>query len=307
MIIIGAGMAGLLAAGMIRDSRTMILEAQKELPNNHSAVLRFRSTAVGDALGIEFKEVSMMKCYQPWRNPVADNLAYSQKCNGTATLRSIVTADASLHKRYIAPPDLIKQMSDRISANIYYGAPFDPHMHLGQSNIISTIPMPQLMKLLNYPLLDFKYCSALTLTATIPDCDAYVSVYVPAPTSPFSRVSLTGNKLIAEIPIQKDKPNDREKLSLFVNALHFLGMSFNGQPEDAPADLELKEQRYAKILPIDDNERKRFIIWATEKHNIYSLGRFATWRPGLLLDDVVNDIKVIRRIMKFGSYDQRKK
>jgi hypothetical protein len=34
----------------------------------------------------------------------------------------------------------------------------------------------------------------------------------------------------------------------------------------------------------------------TEEHNIYSLGRFATWRQ-LLLDDLVKDIGVIEKLI----------
>ncbi len=60
-----------------------------------------------------------------------------------------------------------------------------------------------------------------------------------------------------------------------------------------------------KILPIDEDVRKRFIMWASDKHQVYSLGRFATWRPGLLLDDVVNDVRVIQRIHKQGNYEHR--
>ena len=68
----------------------------------------------------------------------------------------------------------------------------------------------------------------------------------------------------------------------------------------------MKRQLYAKILPIPEETRKRFILWATERHNIYSLGRFATWRPGLLMDDLVNDIRVIQRVAERGTYDHRK-
>ncbi len=48
------------------------------------------------------------------------------------------------------------------------------------------------------------------------------------------------------------------------------------------------------------------MMWATDNFNIYSLGRFATWRPGLLLDDLVNDIRVIQKIADHGNYDHRK-
>ena len=59
-------------------------------------------------------------------------------------------------------------------------------------------------------------------------------------------------------------------------------------------------------MPIDDKTRKDFIYTLTEKYNIYSVGRFATWRQ-LLLDDVVNDISVIERLITSNSnYNFRK-
>ena len=50
------------------------------------------------------------------------------------------------------------------------------------------------------------------------------------------------------------------------------------------------------MLPIDNELRKEFMHYATANFNIYSLGRFATWRP-ILLDDVVDDLAVIERMM----------
>ena len=59
-------------------------------------------------------------------------------------------------------------------------------------------------------------------------------------------------------------------------------------------------QRYGKILPFDEEERQAFILWATETFGIYSLGRFATWRQ-ILLDDLVRDIGVIKRLIENRS------
>jgi hypothetical protein len=49
MKIIGAGMAGLIAGHMLRRHSPEIHEAASSLPNNHSALLRFRSDAVAKA------------------------------------------------------------------------------------------------------------------------------------------------------------------------------------------------------------------------------------------------------------------
>jgi len=96
--------------------------------------------------------------------------------------------------------------------------------------------------------------------------------------------------------------NERDHRELIRNALYVLGMD-----KAVIKDERWSVQRYSKILPIPEVERKRLILWATDNFNIYSLGRFATWRPGLLMDDVVNDVRVIRRIINNGSYDHRKK
>lgn len=315
MIIIGAGMAGLLAGGMIRDENVTIIESSSTIPNNHSAVLRFRSHAVGDALDIEFKQVDMLKCIHHWRNTVADSLAYSLKCNGSATLRSILSADSSLNKRFIAPSDLVQRMVNRIgSKNIQLGKSYDfKEAKTSKKPIISTIPMPTLMGILGWDEKpEFKYVHGFNINATVENCDAYVSVYVPDPVEIFNRVSLTGSKMTIECSL----PDlDVKEINCLVQEYNS-GIGTNeilreakyalGIDNQKVSNVSISMQRYSKILPIDDNIRKRFIMWASEKFNIYSLGRFATWRPGLLLDDVVNDVRVIRKIIKNGSYDHKK-
>ena len=61
MIIFGAGLAGLLAGNILRKYHPKIYEAQNELPNNHSALLRFRTSDVGTACSIPFKRVKVSK------------------------------------------------------------------------------------------------------------------------------------------------------------------------------------------------------------------------------------------------------
>lgn len=301
MIVVGAGMAGLLAAGILRNECTSVLEAQKSLPNNHSAVLRFRSTAVGDALNIRFKEVSAIKAVQPWRNPVADAMAYSIKTNGTATIRSVLTADAKPVKRYIAPHYMVDQMASRVEAPLMFDVNAD---FLGAKEpVISTIPMPSLMSALGWPgeRPEFRSVVGCNYGARLEGVDAYCSVYVPDPNHYASRVSLTGDQLVVECygPGADDLPfSDEEVLA---GALRLLGIKASVGAIQEPWK---KAQRYAKILPIDEGIRREFIMWASREHGVYSLGRFATWRPGLLLDDVVNDVRVIHSLVdnKGASY-----
>jgi len=287
MIIIGAGMAGLLAANMIRKST--IIEAQPKLPNNHSAVLRFRSSQVGDVLGIPFKKVTLIKTALPWQNPVADALSYSFKNTGTRRSDRSIIAGMTVAERFIAPPDFINQMAER--AEIAFNKEWIPPSREGGELTISTIPMPVLMELLDYPNkpdVRFSYREGVNLRVVLPDTDAYVSLAVPDPVLPFSRISITGNELIVEM-------NDANMNETRHKLIASMALGLLGIPSKGIEDVTAHRQTYAKINPIDDVARKEFIYWATDAYNIFSLGRFATWRPNLLLDDLVNDVRLIER------------
>jgi len=301
--VVGAGMAGLLAAGMLRGDCSGVYEAQSSLPNNHSAVLRFRSSVVGDALNIPFKKVRAAKAIHPFLNPIADAIMYSRKTNGTATLRSISSAGATLSDRFIAPNDMISRMRDRVSAPIGFDLSFDHRS--AEHPAISTVPMPILMDDLKWEgeRPEFSSTVGRNFSATVSDADGYFSLYVPDPDLPFARVSLTGDRLVAEC-YGGDCSGGLTDEQVFTAAAKMVGL----EPDDL-RDHQVTLQKYGKILPIDEAVRREFIIWASEEHNVYPLGRFATWRPGLLLDDVVNDVRVIQRLIKSNSerYSHKKR
>ncbi len=87
-----------------------------------------------------------------------------------------------------------------------------------------------------------------------------------------------------------------DEYSLIKSAAILLGI-----PHEHFTDVHLKQQKFSKIIPVNEEARKRFMHWATVKHNIYSLGRFATWRPNLLLDDLVNDVRLIEKWTNQGN------
>ena len=311
MIIVGAGLSGLIAASMLRDQVDSIWEKQKTIPNNHSALLRFRSSVVGDAVGIPFKKVKVIKAVEKYGNDVADAISYSLKCTGKAELRSIIKSSSEIEERYVAPDDFIQRLAKQVESKVIY----NESLNIGGAypvpgaSIISTIPMPILMDILgweNKP--EFDYMPGTVITCDLPEnIDIYATVYFPSPRMIPYRASITGRHLMIEISgkFLDEGPASRFSIMDTLNAFGF-GADIK---EFVLDNYFVKEMTYAKITPIDESIRKRFILWASEHHNIYSLGRFATWRPGLLLDDIVNDVRVIQRLAggdKAAVYKARK-
>jgi len=300
-IIVGAGLAGLLCANMLRNRKPVIFEMQSELPNNHSAILRFRSPLVGDVLGIPFKKVNLIKSVIPWKNAVADSLAYSDKCGGVLRSDRSIIAGTVTADRYIAPPDLIQRMAEGL--DIRYNTPviFET---TPKTPLISTIPLPALLDNFDHPFtnLKFKSTPGVNITATIDQCDAYVSLYIPNPELKISRISITGDQLIVEVPF-KEQSSDRvlNKTELLCEAANLLGIEQNRL-----FNINATKQLYSKIQPIDNDARRAALHRLTDEKNIFSLGRFATWRAGLLLDDIVQDVRLIEKWITEGRYDMRK-
>lgn len=312
--IIGAGLAGLLAGNMMRH-RATILEKQPSLPNNHRALLRFRTGVFGQVMGIPFKKVRMTKAvYGDNSNPIKNEMDYSRKTVGEFRSDRSLPVGVVKEDRFIAPPDLVDQMAS--VCKIEYNTGFETCDKDLLGNIlhsendpplISTIPMPELMRLLNYPRKDqinFRSTQGSVITADIKNCDAYVTYYFPSLDHHIYRASITGSKLIVETSLE-NVIGEADEAFAQDTAIHY-GKKF-GIAFDEISNVQYHKMKYAKILPIDEDIRKDFMHWATSNFNIYSLGRFATWRPGLLLDDLVKDVSLIQGwVMKGGKYNAAK-
>jgi hypothetical protein len=210
-----------------------------------------------------------------------------------------------MEERFIAPPDFIRRMSGNLPPQLFnFGSQFDfRHSAVKDMAYISTIPMPDLMEQLewNGPIPEFIYKPGFSIKYQLDNCDAFASVYVPDFETPIYRVSVTGSEVIVEFSGEPfESAYDKAEQAATV----LLGLEDRPLPQG-----RLAPMRYAKISSIDDEVRKAFILWASIERGVYSLGRFATWRPGLLLDDLVNDVRVIERLInnKTVIYDHIKK
>lgn len=296
MKIYGAGIAGLLAGCMFQTAR--IFEAGPQSQSQHKAVLRFRSSAVGDAVGIDFRKVKVHKGLWFDGKPVAPSIQlanwYSTKVIGRLADRSIWNLDAV--ERFIAPEDFIEQLVDRCGNRIVWNHKVTREEVLEGEPAISTLPMPVMAGFLANEMEsafiqaapDFKHAPIVVRRWRIPDADVFQSIYFPSLSTNLYRASITGDLLIAEYV---DEADDFDLFEAF------------GLVEEDCEPIEKVSQRYGKIAKIDDAWRKQFIFDLTHRHQIYSLGRFGTWR-NLLLDDVLNDLSVLKKLMNSTTYER---
>lgn len=297
MIILGAGLSGLLAGAL--DRRAQLLEVQPSLPHNHHAVLRFREDKIGRALNIPFRKVRVLKAAWAWSRPVhtiTPQMAnmYARKVTGSIVDRSIL--DLKPVERFIAPPDLIQQLADMCTGRIRYGVDAAAGWKDLARPLISTIPLPLTLhhcKIDWEPDELFKSQPIKVLKFTVPGADVFQTVYFPDPDQLVYRASITSNELIVECMSSEEDPHQLE----IDDVLDAFGLTMKDVVPIGTA-----KQRSGKILPLPEDQRKALLLQLTTAHGVYSLGRFACWRNSLL-DDVFDDYYRIQRMMRLSHYD----
>ena len=261
----------------------------------HKAVLRFRSEAVSQLTGIEFKAVTVRKGIWASGKFSAPSIRlanlYALKVLGeVASDRSIWNiAEAT---RYIAPETLYEQLVEAAGPRIRWGEPCD---YGGGGPIISTAPLPMLMSKFGYKIGDeFQRQSIRVERYRVPKCEAYQTVYFPEHDTPVYRASITGDLLIVESTTVV--PHGSSPMLGFAHVLNAFGIEH--------ADfVDSGDQKFGKIIPLSAGVRRSLLHRLTTEHGVFSVGRYATWR-NILLDDVVQDIAVIRRLLRASKYEQ---
>lgn len=297
-VIVGAGLAGLVAAHAWPQAT--VLERATGPSPQHRALLRFRSDAVARLTGMEFRRVLVRKglwSKGAYRAPdIRLANLYAQKVLGEAGLGAARSVwDLAPVERFIAPEDFYGQMVETVGARIRWGERVD--FCALQGTTISTAPLPVVLSSLGVESAGPTFVRApITVERwRVRGADLYQTVYFPDLDTRLYRASITGSVLILEcagqFPDAADIDLALQAFGLFAPAVDFE---------------ERVEQRFGKIAEIDPALRKNLLFRLTHEHDIYSLGRFATWR-NVLLDDVVHDIDVIKRLMRSGAkYDLKR-
>jgi hypothetical protein len=328
--IIGAGMAGLVAANMLRRHDVEIIERGEKLPHNHTALLRFRTTAVSDATGIPFQRETVHKGLWDGEKVVnTPTIAHLNRysaivTNGELHNRSIFNLASA--ERWVAPVDFVDLMARNLK--IEFNRDFSRISHICYDEpVISTVAMPFMMKMFGWPdPPDFKYLPVWTLRATIfrPISNICQTLYNTELEVPWYRATIHGQQLTLEFMHEPSFVNGitgplmlaKQAIDMFFNHKQIAVLSSedgvagwiatNGFVSAHITDIQPNKIPIGKIRPIEEKVRKAFMIWLTDKYNIYSLGRFACWR-NILLDDVVQDVKRIEAMIEAGTtYEMRK-
>lgn len=293
-IIIGAGLAGLVAANAWPAAQ--IIEAAQEPRALHKALLRFRSDSVANLTGIEFRKVLVSKGIFSQGCFVGPNIRlgnrYTKKVTGRLSGdRSIL--DIAPVVRYIAPDTFYEQLVTAAQLRIFWNTKADfakirnPH--------ISTAPLPVVLNELGIQTdLQFERAPITVVRCRVRGADVFQTIYFPDDETPMYRASITGETLIIEA-----MTTDVAAKEWLPRALVLVGRAFGA---DDVQVMETVQQQYGKIVPISDSERKNILFKLTQERGIYSLGRFATWR-NILLDDVVKDAYAIKKMMNSQPYD----
>jgi len=299
MKILGAGLSGLIAAHVYPNAE--VFEAGPQSQNTHRAVLRFRTAAVGDAVGVEFRSVRVNKGIWSEGGYVSPDIRlanfYSQKVAGGRLLdRSIWKIDPV--ERFIAPENFIERMIEQVKGRVHWSSPVNSVEELGVgAPVISTLPLPVLAKICSSEHLlkeeRFGHSRIQVRRFRVPDADVFQSVYFPSPETAVYRASITKDLLIVESIQDSPVKSDLEEV------FRAFGLGVGELAEIDPVQL----QRYGKIIPVNEHVRRNFIQSITRNFGIYSVGRFAVWK-NLLLDDTLNDLAVVKRLINSDAYSQ---
>jgi len=293
MKILGAGLAGCLAGAM--NPKATILEPYPKR-ETHKALLRFRSDKIGRELGIPFQQVKVYKGI--WHNDSPVSLSpryialYSRKVSDTVSYRSICNLDTEI--RYIAPNNLHDILCGICGDRIEYEADdWQPHK---DEVTISTLPIDINAKLCSNDIDVSKSSSTIYVSQfKIQESNVFMTYYYTDPTVHMYRASITNDVLIIESMWQIEE-----------NDIKVAFRSFGLQGLPIIPILVNHRQTNGKIVPIDEGKRKTLLYEMTTEYNLYSLGRFATWREKVLLDDVFDDILKIRNMIGKHKYDRHK-
>lgn len=295
--ILGSGMTALTAAKYLAKHNPVVLEEGKEPASYTPRPMRFLSPALGDLFDVSFESILYQAAVQPWRNPIADALAYSKKCIGkTWNTNALIGLDGQFQRRYIAPESLFGIMREVVP--VQYGAQYV----FGQYPTISTLPMPVLMERLGYKHdIEFKTVPSAIVRGQLANFDAYTKLLLPDPALPASEIRTVGSELEVEIPRPFgdfedwfEKWEDDSWRECAYNAAEYIGGA-------VVSNVTWEKSERSKLVMINNHERMKFLEFARKEFNIFCVGRYAQWWLGYSIEDAIVALGEIEQQLENGG------
>jgi len=310
--IIGAGISGLIAEGAfskIPGSTITIFDPKHDSDplSEHKAVMRLRDTRIIDYVNCKIDKVKVYKAvYHNGRlydkpNLLLNNM-YSLKVYESLSERSLSTL--GIVDRYIISDITRQGMGTRMASAVC--DIYDKQLHFDKASsqqydiCISTIPMFSILNLVGKSSDDYGVKFSWTpicitkMNLSIKS-DVHQTVYFTDQREevPY-RITVEGSKIIAEATSEFDVD------SVYDCLRSAFGIGYSEIYEES---VTTSIQNMGKLEPISDDIRRKIMMDLTDEFNVYSFGRFATWRP-LRIDQTLDDIEKIKMLVriKHGRY-----
>ena len=311
IVIIGAGLAGCIAYGATSSLDPRIYESK---PGNraglfgHHAVMRMRDPYIARYLGCSVEKIDVYKSvyygFSLHDKCDLDMLnSYSKKVYGSLGVRSIMNLGVS--ERYlmskIKSPTNIRHLHTLVGVSdgsIKFRVDCDSvpsvEKNVDYDVCISTLPLPVMLSCCGLKCPDIftsRPINVYTYKIGI-ESSVHQTIYFPESITNVYRATLEFNKLIVE-SVGRIHHSDLENVRIAF-----------GISDISIEDVSINVQEYGKISCSDDNLRRALIHELSEKFNIYSFGRYATWRP-LRADQLSDDIDKINSLIGVSQERRR--
>jgi hypothetical protein len=322
VLVVGAGLAGTMVARMLSSHSKILVVDQRKTPDtrNHWALLRFRDLEVARALGVTVREIEVEKAVY-WRGSlhytpnITMNNLYSIKAYGSIgnrSLRSIGVAKRYLPTSTPQPTDCLwgaKLVS--INKKVAKFAYEDGTTFLVRYGVcVSTIPMAALIDslelitnempmpshaIMSEPITVMRLELGRSLMSTVNQ-----TIYFPENRFHTYRATLEGSTLIVEAIGDESKDSILEEYEEICSVFGLPSTLSNLTSFRKIGDENFHVQPIGKINEMDDEIRRDIIYQLTDHYSIYSVGRFATWRP-IRADQLVKDVQKVERMIRQGE------
>ena len=313
ILIIGAGIAGTIAARALSRYRPHVVDSRKDI-SIHDAVMHLRDPGVAKYLGVPVREVAVRKeifCGERLHSTpsVRFNNLYSLKLYGALGRRSL--NDLGEVKRWVIEGDLPQPENCHLGTKVDNIVPSGADgtkmcvsmIELGNGRryiqdfdwIISTAAMPVNFRMtdISVPGGTFGFSKVHTCRIDL-QCPSSVHqvIYFPDPKDgDVYRASIDGRWLSIESNAPVCDMDKSLALRAFGIMPDFYDAAFRGSTEDH------KAIDFGKIKPMPETARRANILRLTQDARLLSFGRHAIWKP-IRADHLSDDIEKIRRLIE---------